>query len=201
MEDVTNFMEQTAVDDAVQETKKRKKNDQAKKKSDEREDLRKRAKFHCACPEQWRTVSKYSNQRLQDFIENKQYEMDKSMQESVFSFIHKSVAIVLDMVGKADGHIEERVLNDLSLRESIEYEMVEIIKILNNKVKIATLCAIDFVEGKRDHMKTLPSPIQIKDVSNNDSEENKVLLEDSVFDQTRGEEEIRDTVWKAAERL
>ena len=157
MEDVQNFLHTRNDDPEITvvpttATKKRKKEIPANKEA-EREQLRKKARFHCACPEQWKSVSRYSNQRLTEFIENKEYEMDKSMQGSVFDFLHKTLALVLDRGGKGGGYIQEQILSDDVLRKAIEYEGCQFIKYLNNKMKILCLSIADVAEGKRTQMK------------------------------------------------
>ena len=63
-----------------------------KRKHEKEEDLtelRAIAKSFCSCPEQWKSVSRYKKERLQEFVDSKNFERDQAMRETVFSSLHK----------------------------------------------------------------------------------------------------------------
>ena len=76
----------------------KKKKRKIENKDDERNNLRKKARFFCQSPEKWRSVSKYNISRLKDFIESKEYDQNTRMTTSVFDFIHSTRGIMLDKI-------------------------------------------------------------------------------------------------------
>jgi len=116
----------------------------------ELQDMRATAKSLCNSYEQYRSVSKYKKERLRDWLEQKQFDNDAVLRESVFSFAHKAYAYAVDFLTKGGGHVKERMSNDLSLRTAIEDEGRDMVKWLNNKSKIAFLTMNDTFEGKME---------------------------------------------------
>lgn len=116
----------------------------------EAETLRKRARFYVKSPEQWRVVSKYAPKRLEEFVQEKDFENKKEFQNSVMDGFHHIMATVIDKVSQADGHVREQILADVSLRKAIEEEGAEFVQYFSNKVKIAVLSFFDIANGKRE---------------------------------------------------
>ena len=122
---------------------------QAKKEAEE-DTLRKRARFYVKSPEQWRVVSKYAPKRLEEFVQEKDFENKKEFQKSVMDGFHKVMATVIDTVAQGDGHVREQILADVSLRKAIEEEGADFVHYFSNKVKIVVLSIFDIVNGKRE---------------------------------------------------
>ena len=149
---------QTVVAKAKKQHKKRKAGDQSgeseqqqqAKKEAEEDTLRKRARFYVKSPEQWRVVSKYAPKRLEEFVQEKDFENKKEFQKSVMDGFHKVMATVIDTVAKGDGHVREQILADVSLRKAIEEEGADFVHYFSNKVKIVVLSIFDIVNGKRE---------------------------------------------------
>lgn len=120
------------------------------------DDIRKRARFYVKSPEQWRVVSKYPTKRLEEFVQEKDFENKKEFQTSVLDGFHKIVASVLDRVTMADGHVREQILADVSLRKALEEEGAEFVHFFSNKVKIAVLSFLDITNGKREQYANEP---------------------------------------------
>ena len=124
---------------------------QAEKEAEtEADTLRKRARFYVKSPEQWRVVSKYAPKRLEEFVQEKDFENKKEFQNSVMDGFHQIMATVIDKVSQADGHVREQILADVSLRKAIEEEGAEFVQYFSNKVKIAVLSFFDIANGKRE---------------------------------------------------
>ena len=146
---------------AQQVTKKRK-----LEKSPVDDDLRKRAQLYSTCPEQWRSVSRYSKEKLAQFVEENQFREQQQLQNTVFSFVQRALASGLDMISRGNGFVREQVENDQSLHTAIAAEGVNFIALLNNKVKLLALLSADVMTGKLNQQ--LKSP-QITEIKNDDN--------------------------------
>jgi hypothetical protein len=143
-----------------------------KRKHEKEEDLtelRAIAKSFCSCPEQWKSVSRYKKERLQEFVDSKNFERDQAMRETVFSSLHKLYAFGLDLVSRGEGHVQTAIENDLSLRDALEQECGSLLKYLTNKSKIAFLTTTNVVQGKVVQKQSEPT-IEYVDESNKDGE-------------------------------
>ena len=137
----------------------------------ELQDMRAQAKSLCNSYEQYRSVSKYKKERLRDWLEQKQFDSDAVLRESVFSFAHKAYSMAVDFMTKGGGHVKDRLSNDLSLRTAIEDEGRDMVKWLNNKSKIVFLTMNDTFEGKMEQKKEKQNePIQIEEIIQEDVE-------------------------------
>ena len=144
-----------------------------KRKHEKEEDLtelRAIAKSFCSCPEQWKSVSRYKKERLQEFVDAKNFERDQAMRETVFSSLHKLFAFGLDLVSRGDGHVREQIENDLSLRDALEQECGSLLKYLTNKSKIVFLTTTDTINGKMIQRQSEPVIETYVDESNEVSE-------------------------------
>ena len=159
--DSTSEVPVVATGKASKKNKKKRSSPYSKPGDEEMADMRKRAKSMCNSYEQYRSISKYTKDRLKDWLQQKDFDSDAQLRESVFSFAHKAYAIAFDFITKGDGHVRERLESDLSLRTAIEDEGRDIVKWLSNKSKIAFLTASDTFEGKieqRKQIKLNPPP-------------------------------------------
>ena len=140
------------------------------------EDLRKRAQFFCRCPEQWRSVSKYDNQRLQEFVQENEFRQQQALQLQVFDFVQRGLAFVTDRLSAGGGYVQEQIQSDQNLRTAIQAEAGNILCLLNNKVKIFSLMAADTATGKMNQKLKEPQIIEIKE---NDNEAPVFFREDT----------------------
>ena len=132
----------------VTKTKRKRKTPYSKDGDPEMKELRKRAKSYCKCYEQWRSIMRYKKERLKDFVEQKDFDRDSQLKDNIFNFIHKAYAKIIDILSKGNGHVLEHLENDISLRGAIEDEGRDLIKFLNNKLKIIALSSSDVYQGK-----------------------------------------------------
>ena len=130
------------------------------------EDLRKRAQYMCSCPEQWRSVSKYGNQRLQEFVTENEFRQQQSLQLQVFDFVQRGLAFVTDKLSAGGGYVQEQIENDQNLRTAIQAEAGSFLCLLNNKVKLFALMAADTATGKMNQKLKEPKIIEIKENDN-----------------------------------
>ena len=190
MDNVSDFMAPVVEIPIVNNNKKRKK---IENKDEERNDLRKKARFFCQSPEQWRSVSKYNIVRLKDFIESKEYDQNNKMTTSVFDFIHSTLGIMLDKISQGDGYVEDKIRNDMLLRESIEFEGAEFVRYMNSKMRVIALSLIDTYNGKRQQQKEKPVVIleinEGDDNSQTEQENVPVETEIDIVSADRTEEE------------
>ena len=139
-------------------------------KEENLDELRAIAKSFCSCPEQWKSVSRYKKERLQEFVDAKNFERDQAMRETVFSSLHKLYAFGLDFFSRGGGFVRQQVENDLSLRDALEQECSSLLKYLTNKSKIAFLTTTDLVQGKVVQKQSEPVIQHVDDESNEASE-------------------------------
>ena len=130
------------------------------------EDLRKRAQLFCTCPEMWRSVSKYGNQRLQEFVTENEFRQQQSLQLQVFDFVQRGLAFVTDRLSAGGGYVQEQIENDQNLRTAIQAEAGSFLCLLNNKVKLFALMAADTATGKMNQKLKEPKIIEIKENDN-----------------------------------
>ena len=219
--DMTAFLANTEQqqDPVVVTGKTKKKKTRAKpytKAGDEElQDMRKMAKSLCNSFEQYRSVSKYKKERLRDWLEQKQFDSDAALQETVFSFAHTAYAYAVDFLTKGGGHVKDRLSNDLTLRTAIEDEGRDMVKWLTNKSKIAFLTVSDTWEGKLEQrsVEKQKEPAVIEEIleygatgteetnaDHNEARENDILgqqqattTEEQVLSVSVGEEEMQET--------
>lgn len=129
------------------------KENQQKQKAEAEQDLRKRARFYCTCPQQWKAVSHYNEKRLEEFISEKVFEQNQALAQTVFDGAHKILAGVLDKISQGGGFVEEQILADVTLRQSIEQEGADFVFLIQNKARILFLTLLDTVNGKRTQHK------------------------------------------------
>lgn len=175
MEDISNFSPAETNDDPSEVVVKKTKSNKKRKRDDtdledERESLKKQAKYYCSCAEQYATISRYSNAKLKEFIIHKQFEFDSRTKDSVFSFIHSSIATVLDTITQAEGHVANKIEQETQIRECLEMEGSYLIQYLNTKIRLLSLIVINTINGKKEHNATKP-PI-IEEISEDDIEKN-----------------------------
>jgi hypothetical protein len=151
-------------------TKPRKKRKRAEDDTD-LDELKKKAESLCGSWEQAKIVRRYKKERLKDWIQQHEFDRDAAMRATVFDFIHKGYAAALDFISKADGHVESRVLSDLTLRQSIEDEGRDFVKYLNNKAKILFLTASNVYEGKRECLNRKTTEPHIEEIQDEEPNE------------------------------
>ena len=120
----------------------------------DKDQIRAEAKQLSACPEQWTLVSKYSIGKMKDWVESKRFEQDRKFQQNFFEGAHKLYSMAIDFISKGDGYVEQQLLGDESLKESLEMELSTILKFLNNKTRILFLTGNGTVHGKMLQKKT-----------------------------------------------
>ena len=130
------------------------------------EDLRKKAQLYCTCPAEWRSVSKYGNQRLQEFVTENEFRQAQSLQLQVFDFVQRGLAFVTDRLSAGGGYVQEQIENDQNLRTAIQAEAGSFLCLLNNKVKLFALMAADTATGKMNQKLKEPKIIEIKENDN-----------------------------------
>ena len=126
------------------------------------EDLRNKARYFCTCPEQWRSVSRYSAERLAQFVQENEFKEQQHLQNQVFDFVQRGLAYLADKFSGGGGYVQDQIENDQSLRSAIQAEGGNFVSLLNNKVKLFSLMAVDTMTGKMNQ--NLREP-QIEDIT------------------------------------
>ena len=120
----------------------------------DKDQLKSEAQSLCDCPEQWTLISKYNLNKMKDWVQEKRFAQDRKFQNTVFEGVHKLYALAIDFIAKGNGFVERQLLEDESLKESLEVELTSVLKYLNNKSRILFLTANDSVQGKMIQKKT-----------------------------------------------
>ena len=126
------------------------------------EDLRNKARYYCTCIEQWRSVSRYSAERLVQFVQENEFREQQHLQNQVFDFMQRGLGYLIDKFSGGNGFVSEQIENDQSLRSAIVAEGGNFVSLLNNKVKLLALLATDTLTGKLNQ--NLREP-QIEDIT------------------------------------
>ena len=126
-------------------------------------ELRQKARLYCQCPQQWKSVSRYSDQRLMEFVQERTFEQQQHLYNTVFGFAHTLWALSMDLVLKGNGFVKQQIENDLSLRQAIEEEGVNFVSFLNNRCKFMALTAVDCFNGKRQQIVLQPETIIVQE--------------------------------------
>ena len=134
------------------------------------DETRKRAQFYCTCPEQWRTVSRYNKERLEQFVQENEFRQQQQLQLQVFDFAQKSIAFLADKLSAGNGYVQREIENDASLRSAIVVEAGNFVQLLSNKVKLLVLLGTDTMTGKMNQrLHEPPSTIHISEENANDN--------------------------------
>lgn len=125
-------------------------------KAKEEDTTRKRARYFCSNPEQWRIVSRYSVQKMQDWVQDQEFAQQKQDQKNILDGAVFCLGSILDTVTAAEGHVKNQILADESLKQAIREEGSEWVNFLNRKIKAAILIAVDVFYGKSDQLRAQP---------------------------------------------
>jgi len=97
--------------------------------------------------DEWSKVRKYNISKLRDYVELRRFERDRAVGEGMIGRGVQLAAKMFDKLLKADGHVEREIVTDQALLECVQSELGDIIKFLNNKVKILFLLGNDTLSG------------------------------------------------------
>ena len=125
-------------------------------KTHDTDELRQKARLYCSCAQQWKSVSRYSNQRLGEFVEEREFDQQKELYTSVFGFVHQLWALTMDKLAMGNGHVANEIENDVSLRQAIEVEGAKYIQFLTHKWKLLALTSVDVFNGKKQQLLAEP---------------------------------------------
>jgi hypothetical protein len=139
-----------------------------RKMEDDKDELRQKAKILCRDSNEFSEVNKMSAKQLRSFVDQKEFDQSAALRGSVFDGIHRMYAFVADKLSGGEGFVQEQVLSDQSLRESIEQEALPLFQYLNNKVRIALLTGNNVVQGKIKQKAESPVVQEIFEVKENE---------------------------------
>ena len=155
--DVEDYMGKISVDKKPTPVNKKRKRSTTKTDSENNE-LRSKARFYCNCPEQWRSVSKYSEKRMIDFVHEREFNDEQNLHDNIFNFAVSILGTSLDIILKGNSHIKNEIESDESLKQAIRQEGCRFVSFLNNRFKIISLTAIDIFNGKQKQRLLDPPP-------------------------------------------
>ena len=146
MNNVEEFFSTQKLDEPAQVTGKKRKRQTIQPELDE---LKKKARLYCTCPEQWRVVSRYNPKRLGEFCEEQEFLKNRQLYYSIFGFAHRLIGLTMDAITSADGHVQSEIEADMSLRQALEFEGSQFVQYLSNKLKIFALISVETFNGKQ----------------------------------------------------
>ena len=123
------------------------------------ESLKQKARLYCKCPEQWKIVSRYNAQRLKEFVDEREFQQQSELHNTVFNFAQRVLGLTLDLCMNGKGYIQTEIENDISLRAAIEIEAANWVAYLSNRWKILALTGVDITNGKMNQRKNEPTEV------------------------------------------
>jgi hypothetical protein len=187
-ENVGNYMASSAPTVTVTNSKKRKAGDK-----DEHDALKKRARVYCKTPQAWKSISRYSHKRLEEYVFEQEFQSQQVLQDSIFSFAHTILALGLDVISKGNGFVREELENDLSLRESIEVEGARFVSYLNHRWRILALTSKVVFTGKRIQLLTELPLEKIVELDESTNESTTGQDDHEIRQQELDTEDVHDT--------
>ena len=106
------------------------------------------AQSFCETPREWGEVQKMNNRKLEAFINDKKFQSNLNLRQTFVDGLHKLYSIICDKLTRGDNHVAEQLMQDISLKKSIESEVIPFIGMLDNKLKLGMLTASCVVAGK-----------------------------------------------------
>lgn len=184
MEEVPNefFFKEVAEEiPKPKKSKKRKISDETDNARDNaREKLRTEAQYHCKTTDEWSKINKLSDAKIKEFIDEKNFISQQTLHNNIFGFTQQMLGTILDKICKGDNHIYNEIVNDISLRQSIQEEGSHFISYLTNRYRLLALSVIDVYHGKMKEIQSRPisNPVEPeKENGNNNISENYTPLE------------------------
>ncbi len=112
-------------------------------------DLREKAKFYCKNVTEWRIVAKYNKTRLEEYLVDQDFLAGAQLSDQFSDVTTNVIAYLVDKISKGDGYVEQELKCDISLRNCIQKELVDVLKIMTNRMQIAIFSVVDIVSGKK----------------------------------------------------
>ena len=106
------------------------------------------AQSYCETPQEWADVQKMYNKKLECFINDKKFQSNLNLRQTFVDGLHKFYSIVFDKITRGDNHVASQLMSDISLKKSIESEVIPFLGMLDNKLKLGMLTASGVVAGK-----------------------------------------------------
>ena len=112
-------------------------------------DLREKAKFYCKNITEWRVVCKYNKSRLEEYLHDQEFLASAKLSDQFSDVVTSVYAFIVDKMAKGDGFVEAEIKNDVSLRDCIHKELVDVLKIMTNKMQCVVFSLVDITQGKK----------------------------------------------------
>lgn len=118
-------------------------------RDEEREALFCQARSLCATKGEWSRCQGLGADELRDFVQEKTFQNYQALTQGLVRAVHVGLAQLMDKLSKGDNFVAEEITNDLTLAMAIHEETNVLAKLINNKVRIALLLAMDTFQGKK----------------------------------------------------
>jgi hypothetical protein len=125
-------------------TKKKRKSPEA---DDDLEKLKNEARPLCTDSEEWGKVSRYKKPKLESWLRDKKFMLDRRTSTEVTKKGVHLVSGLIDRVTKGQGYVQEALCSDHELHDALMIEFGPFVKLLDNKVRILFYVLSDVLRG------------------------------------------------------
>lgn len=136
--------EEAVVPVETEPTKKKRKSPEA---DDDLEKLKNEARPLCSSSEEWGKISKYKKPKLESWLRDKKFMLDRRTSTEVTRKGVHLVSGLVDRVTKGQGFVQEALCEDHELHDSLMVEFGPFVKLIDNKVRILFLAVADVLKG------------------------------------------------------
>ena len=136
-------------------------------------------------------VSRYNPKRFGEFVEEQEFLKNRQLYDSIFGFAHRLIGLTMDTISAGDGHVQNEIESDISLRQALEFEGSQFVQYLSNKLKIFALISVDTFNGKQKEIALRPEVVEINEEPT-DREDSKSVGTNDDVDGSGGEQITQD---------
>jgi hypothetical protein len=144
-EELPTFADASLPPPATKTPKKKRK----KEEDDEVRELKQKAKYHCKDIKEWRVISKYNKEKLEQYLNDQSFLDAAQITQHIGTFATNLYGMLLDKMTKSDGFVEEEIKNDLTLKNAIQRELIDYVKHITNRFQIAIFSTVNVINGKK----------------------------------------------------
>ena len=112
-------------------------------------EMRQKAKFHCKNVTEWRVVSKYSKTKLEEYLNDVTFLESAQLIQTAGDIGVQIYGLILDKFLKGDGFIQTEITNDVTLKQAMQRELVQYVKLITNRLQILIFSGVNVLNGKK----------------------------------------------------
>ena len=112
-------------------------------------EMRQKAKFHCKDVKEWRVISKYSKTKLEEYLNDVTFLESAQLIQTAGDIGVQVYGLILDKLLKGDGFIQTEITNDVTLKQVMQRELVQYVKLITNRLQILIFSGVNVLNGKK----------------------------------------------------